>query len=245
MKNKNVKELAVVVALVAVCGLTTGCGSANVENVLSQEADTTIEVEATQEVEPTAEVEVSQETESTVEEEDRALSGDWADMQFVLGGKSYQLPFAYKELEAEGWSFDLADYGYENGYVMNPGDSVFATIKLTNPAYSDRLAINVGFKNCSDSVLDIMECDIWSLEFNTCYGFKQVDTYPDMTIGNGLTLGSTREEVEAVCGPCDDIYESTDNGYAVYSYNVDYTYYLKVTVYDTLGVTAFDLTTYK
>ena len=38
-----------------------------------------------------------------------------------------------------GWTFDLADYGYENGYIMNQDDKTYATIELENPLYSDDL----------------------------------------------------------------------------------------------------------
>ena len=172
------------------------------------------------------------------------FTGNWEDMQFTLDGVLYQLPMSYKELESAGWTFDLADYGYDNGYIMNPGDMVYSTIQLENPAYSDRLDMTVGFVNNSDEVKDIMQCDIWSLELNTCYGFTQVENYPAMSIGNGLHFGSTHEEVLAAMGQCDDIYESADYGYSVYNYDYDFTYYMKITVYDDLGITAFDLCTY-
>ena len=177
-------------------------------------------------------------------EENAAFTGNWVDMQFTLDGVLYQLPMSYKELESAGWTFDLADYGYDNGYIMNPGDMVYSTIQLENPAYSDRLDMTVGFVNNSDEVKDIMQCDIWSLELNTCYGFTQVENYPAMSIGNGLHFGSTHEEVLAAMGQCDDIYESADYGYSVYNYDYDFTYYMKITVYDDLGITAFDLCTY-
>lgn len=164
-------------------------------------------------------------------------------MQFTLDGVLYQLPLSYQTLANAGWTFDLADYGHENGYLMNPGDLVYSTVQLENPAYND-VTMMVGFVNNSDEVLDITQCDIWSLELNTCYGFQQVETFPDMVIGNGLHFGSTHEEVLAAMGPCDDIYESTDYGYSVYDYNYDFTYYLKLTVYNDLGVTAIDMCTY-
>ncbi len=164
-------------------------------------------------------------------------------MTFVLDGKTYQLPFAYEELEAEGWTFDLADYGYEGGYEMKPGDKVYATIDLKNPAYGDKLDIRVGFKNYSNETLDIKECDIWSLEFDTCYASKQLESYPDMSIGNGLAIGSSKDDVETACGPCDEIY-SSNLGYDKYSYVAD-DYNLDITIYEDMGITAFKLSTYE
>lgn len=276
MKSKMFKKMAAVLALVAVCGFTTGCGSINMQDVLNQaqghteqsqaapdvqesvEQSAVVEsTEASQEAAPTNESVAESTAESTVESTAEStveptaesvatsttMSGEWTDMKFELAGKTYQMPFAYKELEAEGWTFDLADYGYEDGYAMESGDKVYATIDLTNPAYDEDLSIRVGFKNYSDSVLDIKECDIWSLEMDTCYGHNQLPSYPSMTIGNGLTIGSGKSDVEALCGPCDDIYESS-SGYVKYTYNVD-DYTLKVTVYEGMGTTCFELSTYE
>lgn len=211
----------------------------------SQETASTNESVAESTAESTAESMVESTAESTAESvaTSTTMSGEWTDMNFELAGKTYQMPFAYKELEAEGWTFDLADYGYEDGYAMDPGDKVYATIDLTNPSYDEDLSIRVGFKNYSDSVLDIKECDIWSFEMDTCYGHKQLPSYPSMTIGNGLTIGSSKSDVEALCGPYDDIYES-DSGYVKYTYNAD-DYTLKITVYEGMGTTCFELSTYE
>lgn len=172
-----------------------------------------------------------------------ALSGDWKDMQFTFDGKNYQMPFSYKDLEAAGWTFNLADYGYENGYIMNPNDKTYGTIELTNPAYDENLTLNVGFINTGDSAQDILDCDIWSFEYNTCRGFDQLENFPSMTIGNGITIGSTKSEVEAACGPCEEIYEATEHGYVNYSYSIE-NYTLKLTIYDDKGVTAIELSQY-
>ncbi len=272
MKNKKLAKIAVVMAMVAACGFTTGCGM-NMQEVLNQaQAQQTQPAPATKEsVEPgqvtesteasvesaSAESEAESMTESEAVETEVAtetseapsqtsssnLSGEWTDMKFELAGKAYQMPVAYKELEADGWTFDLAEYGYEGGYEMQPGDKVYATINLTNPDYDEDLSLRVGFKNYSDAALDIKECDIWSLELDTCYGHRQLDSYPSMTIGNGLTIGSSKADVEALCGPCADPYVS-DSGYVKYSYDVD-DYKLKLTIYDTMGVTCFELSTYE
>lgn len=271
MKNRLLKTLLLTVAFTFSFGLATGCG--NVAEMVDQlnekevdedegkeeeekkekkekEEETETEKNAVEETE--SEVEVAEEEtevteEATEEAEDdsnaTSLSGDWTGMEFVLDGKNFKLPFAYKDLEAEGWSFDLADYGYENGYVLNPGEKVYATIDLENPEYED-VTMYVGFKNTGDEIMDITECDVWSFELDTCYGFDQLEKYPDMMIGNGLKIGSTKSEVEALCGPCDDIYEATEHGYVVYSYDID-DYTLDMTIYEDKGITSFDLSTYE
>lgn len=65
------------------------------------------------------------------------MDGTWEDMSFFFDGHEYSLPFAYSEIEANGWTFDLADYGYEDGYVMNAGDQTYEMIELENENYPD------------------------------------------------------------------------------------------------------------
>lgn len=177
---------------------------------------------------------------------DGELSDDWTDMQFMLDGKLYELPTAYHELEADGWNFDLADYGYTDGYVMNPGDKTYNTIELSNPAYDEKLTVWVGFINTEDKIQDILDCDIWAFQMDTCVGSRQVENYPDMEIAKGIGFGSTREEVDAAFGACEDIYEA-DSGmnYVVYNYEVDYDKYLKLTIDGEKGVTAIDISSYE
>lgn len=176
---------------------------------------------------------------------DGELSEDWTDMQFVFDGKSYELPASYQELEQSGWSFDLAEYGYTDGYILNPGDKTYDTIELSNPAYDEDLTVCVGFINTSDTAKDILDCDIWSIQLDTCKGFTQVENYPDMQVAKGIGIGSSREEVEAAFGPCDDIYEADgEYNYVTYNYEVDYTYYLKLTIDNDKGITAIAMSNY-
>ena len=53
-----------------------------------------------------------------------SLSNDWKSGEFTLNNKNYKLLFDYTTLKDDGWSFNLADYGYSNGYIMNKGDKV-------------------------------------------------------------------------------------------------------------------------
>lgn len=177
---------------------------------------------------------------------DGELSDDWTDMQFMLDGNLYELPVSYRELEADGWKFDLAAYGYTDGYIMNPGDKTYSTIELTNPDYDEDLTVWVGFINTGDKAQDILDCEIWAFQMDTCVGSRQLENYPDMEIAGGIGFGSTREEVEAAFGECEDVYEA-DSGYnyVVCNYEMDYDYYLKLTIYEDKGVTAIDISTYE
>lgn len=254
------KRIALILSLVMLLSMTA-CGKLEPpekENTKPSGSDTIYTEPAdTQNSEPTVPAatapmvpEATQPTQEMQQEgtakpdEQLQFTGDWKDMQFKFDGVCYQIPFAYQELEAAGWTFDMADYGYENGYVLNPRNRVVGTIRLENPNYPDDLIVYIGLVNNSDEILDITQCDVWCLDLDTCYGFDQLEAYPDMVIGNGIRIGSTRSEVEAACGPCDDIYETGD-GYAFYSYDVDTTYQLSLTIYDDIGVTAIELQLYE
>ncbi len=158
---------------------------------------------------------------------DGELSDDWTDMQFMLDGNLYELPVSYRELEADGWKLDLAAYGYSDGYIMNPGDKTYGTIELTNPDYDEDLKVWVGFINTGDKAQDILDCEIWTFQMDTCVGSRQLEKYPDMEIAGGIGFGSTREEVEAAFGECEDVYEA-DSGYnyGVCNFELDFTFHL-------------------
>lgn len=271
MKRKN--YLVLVAMLMTVSIACCGCGKIpsmmdkddtqvveDVENEVVEESveeseeepveveDAAEDVEEEETEEPTEELEVEAEEETEEEEESDAVEitgEDWTSMKMVFEGKEFKLPMPYSELEAMGWTFDLADYGYENGYAMNPGDKVTGTIKLENSNYDEKfnLRLTVGFLNTSDEVLDIKECDIWSFELETCAGSKQAESYPSMKLANGIEIGSTKADVEAVCGACDDIYVAS-SGYEVYTYRVD-DYKLRMVIYEDMGVTNIGLETYE
>lgn len=171
------------------------------------------------------------------------MDGTWEDMSFFFDGYEYSLPFAYSEIEANGWTFDLSDYGYDNGYVMNSGDQIYETIELENPDYPD-VTVKVGFVNLDDAAKDIAECEIYAFSLDTCYGFDQVDKFPVMSVSGGLMIGTDEQTAVDIMGECEDIYESDE--YNSYTYNSeDYNKYIDFEVNDACGITYFDLTYYQ
>lgn len=260
------KMIALILALVLCASCMSGCFK--VQIVPTDTEPTTQATEPTTEAtEPTAEATepTTEATEPTTEptteatepdttapsdapDEEFVLSGDWLDLQFILDGVGYQLNDPYKKLEANGWYVNMADYGYENGYVLNPGDKTYGMIDLKNEAYEkdgyDKIQVQIGFRNNSDSVKDISECDFWDIRVQIDYAFKLVEPHPEMTIGNGLKFGDTAQQVLDACGPCEDVFVSEEYGYQVYTYRVDFNYYLKLTVYDEFGITGIQLQDY-
>lgn len=171
------------------------------------------------------------------------MDGTWEDMSFFFDGHEYSLPFAYSEIAANGWTFDIADYGYEDGYVMNAGDQTYESIELENPDYPD-VTVKIGFVNLDSSAKDITECDIYAFSLDTCYGFDQVDAFPIMSVSGGLTIGMDEQSAVAIMGECDDVYEAEE--YNSYSYqDEDYSRHLDFEVNDENGITYFDLTYYQ
>lgn len=256
MKNRKYAMVLLLSAMMAMG--STGCGvggnatdSAAAQTQENQQADEQGDAQEAEAEEREHEIVTvdSVRPESDTEDMTRGRSAkdepsdDWMDMQFLLDGEFFQMPASYSDLEDMGWSFDIEDYGYEDGYMMNPGDETYSTIQLTNPDYED-LTLWVGFINTSDKAKDITECDLWSIELDTCIGFDQVDEYPDMEIAKGIGFGSSEEEVKEAFGKCDSIYES-DYGYVVYSYEDDsYDFELDLTIDEDEGVTAIEMNVY-
>lgn len=209
------------------------------------EAPTTTENTATTE-ESTAAVTEETTTEGNVTD-NVTISENWADLEFVLAGKKLAMPFGYSELEALGWSFNMADYGYENGYVMNPGDKVYGTIELNNSKYDDKVKVTVGFINNGSEAVDITKCDIWSINISIAEGSKLSGNYPAMEIAKGIAFGaeSNYEAIANAFGEAKKTYRADSLGYTVYDYDNDFKQYMKLTVYDEYGLCEIDLKTYE
>lgn len=168
------------------------------------------------------------------------LSTDWKNTEFGLNGVNYKIYFDYADLQNQGWTFDLADYGYSNGYIMNQNDKVSGTINLENPNYDARVA--VGFTNTSSTPKDILQCQIWSIDVDNGFADKPVN----FELPNGIHNGSTLQEVIAAYGEPDEDnkYRSDDLGYWQYTYQDEYSKYFRLTIYDDKGVTAFSYDVY-
>lgn len=246
MKKKYKIILAIMLTIVCI---GTGCGNtANTEIADETTQTVTTMAETTQEItEEETEENTKQEENSDKSDETTGgnLSDNWTDMQFQFDGKNYAIPFSYQDMKAAGWSFDLAEYGYDGGYVLNPGDKVSSTIDLTNASYDPyEVYINVGFINNDDTAKDITECDIWSFSLDVATGFSLADSYPDMKIAKGIGIGSTREEVEAAFGKTEEVYEDTELNYVSLEYSLDVTYYLRINIVGDYGVTSIELQAY-
>ena len=261
--NKNI--ISGVLVLVSVVSCVACSNSSNVqketgETVAITSYGVTEHVETTEQVT----VEADKETAESTAEATKAAAGnketgktltvsdDWTDMEFLLGDVRLKIPFAYSELRDEaGFSFNIADYGYEDGYTMNPGDKVTSTINVINPDYGDggygTFKPSIGLKNYGDTAIDLTECDVWAVTADIRYA-KQ--GYPELVLAKGITWGSTKDEVIAAYGEPDDIYTPDSLDYdtlswEVYDKSVHTTYKMRLQIYrDELGLTMFELKVY-
>lgn len=152
------------------------------------------------------------------------IDSDWAKLEMSIDGVIYKFPYDFAKLKSNGWTLDLAKYGKENGYILNPGDKTYSTLDLYNTKYGseyDSFSIGCGFKNYDNAAKDITECDLWSVNMAIDYGSRLKKSYPNVEIAKGIKFGAKEADVLAAFGTPDDTYESTDLGYKTFTYDKD------------------------
>lgn len=251
--RKRIVEIICMLAMMSVA--LGGCGNRYTDEEVAQMIEDAkseaIEMEESDKEESTSEESASEELAVNTEVDEQGdvsgenkqdasqgdLSEEWTDLQFLFDGKKYQIPFSYKDLEAEGWSFDLADYGYDSGYILNPGDYVSGTIHLEKEGYdSFDVDVAIGFINNDDEAKDILECEVYSFTLQTNLWLSEDINYPEMTIAKDIGIGSSYDDVKAAFGEPEEFYDDTDNECYYISYSFDYTYVLDMTISKERGV---------
>lgn len=215
--------------------------TANVTKAPKEEATKAPKEEATETPTPKVTEEVSEESKEPSKEAEEGEK-NMSNLTVSFDGNSYEMPISYQVLKDAGWSFNLADYGFEDGYSLDAETKTYGTIKLTNPTYKDsKFSVTVGFINTGKEAKDILDCDIWIFELDTCRAYTQAETYPAMEVAKGIKIGSSRQDVDAAFGTCDDLYEDKEAGYVKYNYMFDDGSYIKFTMIDDYGVTAIQV----
>lgn len=225
------------------------------EERTTEEVTTEAATEATTEAatEATTEATTETATEATTEAADNpapapaatvdGLSDDLYSEQIAIDGKVYHLPFDYALISDE-WTFDMADYGHAEGYVMNPEDKVTSTISLENPKFDEDLDYYVGFVNAGTEAKDIKETSVYSVDIDITW--TDTNNYPSVVLPKGITWGATLDEVKAAYGEPADSYYSDSLQYWSYTYkDDDYDYSVELQIYDDRGVTEIDVSSYK
>lgn len=221
MKKIGFAFCGVFIVLMTACSnksnITTG------ENVTTEIVTDKIEIEeyeavASTEVSTTTEETTAKVAESSAIMENVEISVDWTDLEFAFNGESLKVPMSYQDFkERTGFSFNLSDYGYDDGYVLNAGDKVYATIDVINPIYGDgkigTFKATIGLENIGENAIDIMDGDIWS--FNADISHVKSE-YPDIRLSQGITWGSTKDDIINAYGEPNDTYNA--DSYDVLTY---------------------------
>jgi len=146
------------------------------------------------------------------------VSSNWTDLEFGLENSSYKLPFTIDALKESGWKVDFSETDVNQYTLLESGEKVAGNIALKNDNYDEKLQVKVGFKNNQEERLNVLETDVWSFECSIVYGFKKINKYPVMVIGDGITWGANKEEIEKKLGKPTSTYEAKEHKYVKYSY---------------------------
>jgi hypothetical protein len=135
-------------------------------------------------------------------------SGSWIDMKGTIGDLNFAIPFKVKDLINNGWKFE--DSRYANGYTLNSMDTTSGTITLIKDGIDGTLWI--GARNPSDSAIDILDSDVWSLSYDAFLAKNPAN----FMLSSGAKLGMSVDEVKALYGEPQDSYTGT--GYEALTY---------------------------
>ena len=133
---------------------------------------------------------------------------DWANMQFTMLGKPYNLAtLTYDDILAMGYSIDdeyLAEELEDNQYSMS-----------ARAEAADESDMYIRFKNFTgEGIKKVPDCEILGIELSR----DDFDNKYDAALGNGITFGMTPDEVKAVMGEPTDSYTSDTSDYMTLTY---------------------------
>lgn len=180
--------------------------------------------------------------EKPVVEERNSMSDTWKSGEFKIGKTIYKLSSYYKELSDNGWSIDFEELGHPNGYVLNKNEKDQLNAKLKNNKYKDN-SLEVGFINYDSVPKDAKNCQYWSITINN----KDKSNAIDFELPGGIKNGTSIQEIEKTYGKPEDpdnIFRAETLKYTTYIYEYENTIYLKLTIYDEEGLTAFEYNIY-
>ena len=133
---------------------------------------------------------------------------DWANMQFTMLGKPYNLAtLTYDDILAMGYSIDdeyLEEELEDNQYSMS-----------ARAEAADESDMYIRFKNFTgEGTKKVPDCEILGIELSR----DDFDNKYDAALGNGITFGMTPDEVKAVMGEPTDSYTSDTSDYMTLTY---------------------------
>lgn len=186
------------------------------------------------------------------EQDDVGVSKKWTDMDIKVDGVVYHYPYDYSKFADHGWFVDLEVSDYTTTPFLNPNEETYTTIDLfhnsfNNPSTYDGMMAYVGFRNLNNEKTSILECPIWSIDLNISYGASLVPQYPNVIIANGITWGSTEDQVLNAFGTPSEMYESPSGEREFKSltwHTDDHSKTMEITIDKEFGVIAISYATY-
>ena len=204
------------------------------------------------EVDPEILAELASETNAKLMKE---LSDDLFSQEIIIDDHHLTVPFDYAEIR-DVYDFDPADYGYEDGLVLEQGQRIAGTVDIESDSMDENVTFWAGFINDTEEDVDIKDSKVNSVRVDVRWAeaFKPggvdkdyfTDEYPRVVLPGGITWGSTEEEViEAYGKPKEEPYRSEDSGYSIYKYDSgDYKYFVEIVIYEDLGVSEISVRAY-
>lgn len=150
---------------------------------------------------------------------------------FSYNGVTYSVPMSYQEVAQMGFTFEEA---YDESYIV----AAYSTELVVLNGEDGFMAAMVRFNNDTDEELPLSQCivDYFYMENNGV--FDEEADVPDFVFGNGFTMNSSYEELEAYFGVPYYQYIDDDQEYGCYEsyewvYDSDDEYHcLMVTFWD-------------
>lgn len=180
---------------------------------------------------------VSSEETSSVEASSEAppagANEDWKEFRFTMNGKEYKFPFAYPELDKEGWVIDVEDPSEYDNHTINPRTRMIGSMPLVHESYPGT-KLKLGFLNLGEEPIALKEGLVSALSINTR---KPGEGAADVQFAKGITFGDDEAKILAAYGEpekADDLYRSADGNYVEIDYRytspegADYVYSLRL-----------------
>ncbi len=188
--------------------------------------------------------------EATVEETEAAtepavLTG-WENLEFKFAGADYAVPFEAGALETNGWILSGLEEQYGADYVLQPGAKVSNVYSVSKEGYNSEVRTLVGFVNNGESAAKVTNCEVWSFVCNIYDEPNEVlfENIPELELANGITWGSTPDEIKAAFGEPMSAIEGEADDYTVHMYMYNGLNIMKLTTRDDLGLVEVVLLSY-
>lgn len=228
------RMLTVLLALVLVVSMSA-CGDKDNSDISEDEISTEATTEEAVSKEETTVDEISEETEGATAE---AVLTGWEDLEFKFANVAFTVPFEAGMLEANGWTLTGLEDEYDADYVLEAGAKVSNVYSISNANYNSDVRTLVGFINNGESAAKVTNCDVWSFVCNIYDETNGVlyENVPELELANGITWGSTPDEIKAAYGDSMKDIEGEADDYTVHMYMYNGLNIMKLTTRDNLGL---------